>query len=160
MIARGAHLQAIRERGLKLMIGGAERSARVAASDNPAAFAPQDYVICSLKAHQAYQSAPLFASLFGPRTPVVTAMNGIPWWYFYQAERRFGNVHLDSVDPDGRQWNCIGPERAIGCVVDPACEIAEPGVVVHHEFNRFILGEPDGSRSERVEALPSTRSAR
>lgn len=80
-------------------------------------------------------------------------MNGIPWWYFYKAGTRFDDHHLSSVDLGGRQWDCIEPQRAIGCVVDPACEVVAPGVIVHHKFNRFTLGEPDGSRSSRVLAL-------
>jgi 2-dehydropantoate 2-reductase len=150
VIARGAHLAAIRARGLKLIIKGREKIARLAASDDPREFGPQDYVICALKAHQAFESAASFAPLLGPDTAVVTAMNGIPWWYFYKSGDPFEGHHLGSVDPGGRQWNGIQPQRAIGCVVDPACEVLEPGVIVHEEFNRFTLGEPDGTRSERV----------
>ena len=72
-------------------------------------------------------------------------MNGIPWWYFYKAGGAFDGRRLQSVDPGDRQWRAIGPERAIGCVVEPACEVVAPGVIVHHKFKRFILGEPDGS---------------
>jgi 2-dehydropantoate 2-reductase len=91
--------------------------------------------------------------LLGPATAVVTAMNGIPWWYFYESGARFAGHWLDSIDPGGRQWNHIGPKRAIGCVVEPACEVIAPGVIAHHEFNRFILGEPDGTSSARVQDL-------
>jgi 2-dehydropantoate 2-reductase len=150
VVARGAHLKAIQENGLKLVIGGREKLARIAAAEDPGDFGVQDVVICALKAHQAYDSAPAFAPLLGPDTSVLTAMNGIPWWYFYAAGGRFEGHHLDSVDPHGRQWNAIGPGRAIGCVVEPACEVTAPGVVVHHDLNRFIIGEPDGTRSSRV----------
>jgi 2-dehydropantoate 2-reductase len=153
IIARGPHLQAIQERGLKLIIKGREKVADIAATDDPRMFGPQDFVICALKAHQAYDSAASFAPLLGPTTAVLTAMNGIPWWYFYKAGGRFDGYHLQSVDLGGRQWDKIQPQRAIGCVVDPACEVVEPGVIVHHEFNRFTLGEPDGSSSSRVLAL-------
>jgi 2-dehydropantoate 2-reductase len=153
VVARGPHLRAIQKRGLKLVLHGQEKVARVAAYDDPNAFGVQDVVICALKSHQAYESAPLFAPLLGESTSVVTAMNGIPWWYFYKAGGPFEGRHLESVDVGGRQWNSLGPERAIGCVVDPACEVVEPGVVVHEEFNRFTLGEPDGSRSSRVVEL-------
>jgi 2-dehydropantoate 2-reductase len=152
VIARGAHLRAIQQRGLKLLMQGGEKLVRVPASEDPQAFGPQDFVICALKAHQAYDVAPSFAPLLGPETAVVTAMNGIPWWYFYGSGRHDGH-HLASVDPGGRQWNLIGPQRAIGAVVDPACEVVEPGVVAHLEFNRFTLGEPDGRRSPRISAL-------
>jgi 2-dehydropantoate 2-reductase len=158
VVARGPHLRAIQKRGLKLVLHGQEKVARLAAYDDPNAFGVQDVVICALKSHQAYESAPLFAPLLGESTSVVTAMNGIPWWYFFKYDGHksggpFEGRHLESVDVGGRQWNSIGPGRAIGCVVDPACEVIEPGVVVHEEFNRFTLGEPDGSRSNRVVEL-------
>jgi 2-dehydropantoate 2-reductase len=153
VVARGPHLAAIRERGLRLVIEGREKVARLPASDDPCDFAAQDYVICALKAHQAYQSAPAFAPLLGPATAVVTAMNGIPWWYFYAAGGRFDGHRLASVDLDGRQWKHIHPQRVIGCVVEPACEVVAPGVIVHHALKRFTLGEPDGSASNRVLAL-------
>jgi len=150
VVARGAHLKAIQENGLKLVIGGREKLARIAASEDPGDFGEQDVVICALKAHQAYDSAAAFAPLLGPETSVLTAMNGIPWWYFYGVGGRFEGHHLKSVDPHGRQWNAIGPRRAIGCVVEPACEVTAPGVVVHHDLNRFIIGEPAGGLSSRV----------
>ena len=150
VVARGPHLEAIRNHGLKLVIQGREKVARVAAAEDPGVFGAQDVVICALKAHQAYDCAANFAPLLGPATAVLTAMNGIPWWYFYGAGGRFEGHHLQSVDPGGRQWDLIQPQRAIGCVVEPACEVVAPGVVVHHEFNRFTIGEPDGSRSSRV----------
>ena len=156
-IARGPHLEAIRKNGLTLLINGKEKNAKIPASDNPADFGPQDYVICALKAHQSHESAAQFAPLLGPDTAMVTAMNGIPWWYFYKEGSKFEGRHLESVDAGARQWNLIGPERAIGCVVDPACEVIAPGVIEHHEFNRFILGEPDGTESERVKKLDPQR---
>lgn len=153
VIARGAHLEAIQKHGLKLRAHGSEQTIRLPASDDPHAFGTQDFVLCALKAHQAYTAAASFAPLLGPHTAVVTAMNGIPWWYFFRSGGRFENSHPDSVDRGGRQWNAIGPERAIGCVVDPACEVVEPGVILHEKFNKFPLGEPDGTRSARVTAL-------
>lgn len=153
VIARGAHLKAIQERGLTLHIQGREKVARVPADSDPRAFGPQDMVICALKAHQALECAESFAPLFKQDTAVVTAMNGIPWWYFYKSGTRFEGQYLETVDPGGRQWRSIGPQRAIGCVVEPACEVIAPGVIAHHQFNRFIIGEPDGSRTHRVEEL-------
>jgi 2-dehydropantoate 2-reductase len=155
VIARGAHLKAIQERGLTLQIQGREKVANVAADSDPRVFGPQDMVICALKAHQAFENAESFAPLLGPDTAVVTAMNGIPWWYFYKSGGRFEGRSLKTVDPGARQWHCIGPERAIGCVVEPACEVVAPGVIAHRQFNRFIIGEPDGSRSSRVLQLSS-----
>jgi len=153
VIARGAHLQAIRERGLTLESEGHERVARLPASDDPAAFGAQELVICALKAHHAFEEAPRFAPLLGAETAILTAMNGIPWWYFYRAGGALEGRHLDAVDRDGRQWLALGPQRALGCVVDPACEVIAPGVIAHYKFRRFTLGEPDGSRSRRVTAL-------
>jgi 2-dehydropantoate 2-reductase len=150
VVARGAHLKAIQEHGLKLVSHGRDKLARVAAAEDPSVFGVQDVVICALKAHQAYDCAAAFAPLLGPATAVLTAMNGIPWWYFYSAGGRFEGHHLESVDPGGRQWRSIQPGRVIGCVVEPACEVIAPGVIVHHDLNRFIIGEPDGSRSSRV----------
>lgn len=152
-IARGAHLQAIRDKGLTLRIEGEERTARIPASDDPGDFGPQDYVICALKAHQAAKNADTFRPLLGADTAVVTAMNGIPWWYFHKHKGPLEGHQLQSVDPGGRQWRLIGPERAIGCVVDPACEVIAPGIIEHHEFKRFTLGEPDLSHSERIVKL-------
>lgn len=153
VIARGDHLKAIQKRGLILRIAGREKIAQVAADENPRRFGFQDVVISALKAHQANASAPDFAPLLGPSTSVLTAVNGIPWWYFYKSGGRFEGHRLQSVDPAGRQWQFIGPQRAIGCVVEPACEVAEPGVILHRQFNRLIIGEPDGSYSTRVMAL-------
>ncbi|HEY4974071.1 MAG TPA: 2-dehydropantoate 2-reductase, partial [Steroidobacteraceae bacterium] len=156
VIARGEHLQAIRSHGLRLRIGGQQKLARLAASDQPADFAAQDVVICALKAHQAWEQCERFVPLLGPHTSIVTAMNGIPWWYFHQSGGAFEGHHLDAVDLGARQWNAIGPARAIGCVVDPACAVVAPGIIEHHQFKRFTLGEPDGSLSPRVLALSHT----
>jgi len=152
-IARGAHLAAIRDKGLRLRAGGEERVAKCAATDNPAEAGPQDYLIVTLKAHQAYDAAEAMRPMLGPETPVVTAMNGVPWWYFYKLPGRFKNHRLQSVDPGGRQWQTLGPERAIGCVVYPAAEIAEPGIIEHKFGDRFQLGEPDGAFSDRATRL-------
>src|SRR6201988_4309632 len=115
-ISRGGHLAAIRSHGLKLIAGGQTRTVDLPTSDDPAAFGPQDVVICALKAQQAHASASAFAPLLGPRTAVLTAMNGIPWWYFYKERGPLDGHHLESVDPGAAPWNAIGPERALGCV--------------------------------------------
>jgi 2-dehydropantoate 2-reductase len=159
LIARGAHLAAIRKNGLKLLIDGEERVAEMPASDDPAEFGPQDYVIVGLKAHQAWEVAETMAPLLGENTAVVTAQNGVPWWYFHGVQGQFANQRIVSVDPDDRQWNAIGPERAIGCVVYPASEIAEPGVIRHVYGNKFTLGEPDRSQSERCKRLSGAMQA-
>jgi 2-dehydropantoate 2-reductase len=153
VVARGAQLEAIQTRGLTLRIHDEERTARVDATDDPSKLGPQDYVIVALKAHSAPLVVDLMQPLLGPDTAVVTAMNGVPWWYFYALDCPWRDHILQSVDPDGRQWHGIGPERAIGCVVYPATEVVEPGIIQHVSGDRFTLGEPNGEKTERVRAL-------
>lgn len=153
LIARGAHLEAMQKNGLKLLIDGEERLAHPRCTNDPAEVGPQDYVIITLKAPAVPGIVETMQPLLGPETAVVTAVNGIPWWYFYRLEGPWLNRRLESVDPGGKQWDMIGPERAIGCVVYPATEIAEPGVIRHIDGNRFSLGEPSGEKSERIGRL-------
>ena len=153
IVARGPHLQAIRERGLKLLIEGEEKLAQVRATEDPGEIGAQDYVILTLKAHSVAPVVDRMLPLLGPDTAVVTAQNGILWWYFYKLPGPWENERLPIADPGGKIWDGIGPERAIGCVVYPSCEIVEPGVVRHIDGKRFMLGEPDGKKSERVTAL-------
>ena len=159
VIARGPHLAAIRERGLTLLIGDQRKVAHVAATSDPAEAGPQDCVIVTLKAHSLPPVAHQLAPLFGPETSVVTAMNGVPWWYFERLPGPWEGHRIRSVDPDGRIAAAITPERIIGCVVYPACEVVEPGVVRHVEGNRFQLGEIDGSRTPRIQALSQAMGA-
>jgi len=152
-VARGPHLAAMRKNGLTLRIGGEEKNVAVTCTDNPAELGPQDYVILTLKAHSVIAIVDQIMPLLGPKTAIVTAQNGILWWYFHALPGPWENRHLESVDPGGRVWNAFGADRAIGCVVYPSCEIVEPGIVKHIDGNRFMLGEPDGSKSDRVIAL-------
>ena len=157
LISRGANLEAIKHNGLKLIstVDGhdVEWVARMPVSANPADLGVQDYVIIALKSHQAWEVAEQMRPLLGPDTAVVTAQNGIPWWYFHGLEGRFANKHIESVDPQGRQWAVIGPERAIGCTVYPAAEIVAPGVIRHTYGDRYNLGEPNRQITPRVTAL-------
>ena len=153
LIARGPHLQAMQARGLKLLIDGQAHTARPRCIEDPREAGPQDYVIMTLKAHSISAVAGLLEPLLDEDTPVVTAANGIPWWYFYRHKGPFENRRLESVDPGGRIWTAVRPERAIGCVVYAATEIAEPGVVRHIEGNRLMLGEPEGRVSDRTAQL-------
>lgn len=159
VIARGPHLAAIREKGLTLLIGDERKVARVAATSDPAEAGPQDSVIVTLKAHSLPPVAHQLAPLFGPDTSVVTAMNGVPWWYFERQPGPWAGQRIHAVDPEGRIAAAIAPERVIGCVVYPACEVVEPGMIRHVEGNRFQLGEIDGSRSPRVQALSQAMGA-
>jgi 2-dehydropantoate 2-reductase len=153
LIARAAQLAAIRANGLRLIKDGETLVARLPATSDPAELGPQDYVIVALKAHQAWEVADAMRPLLRPDTAVVTAQNGVPWWYFYGFEGQYANLRLESIDPGDRQWNAIGPERAIGCTVYPATEIAEPGVIKHIYGDRFGLGEPNRQETERVRRL-------
>ncbi|MCG8562043.1 MAG: 2-dehydropantoate 2-reductase [Hyphomicrobiales bacterium] len=153
LIARGAHLKAMTENGLKLLMEGEELVAEMPATDDPKTLGPQDTVIVALKAHQAWEVADQMVPLLGPDTAVVTAQNGVPWWYFYGFEGQYANLRIESVDPGDRQWNAIGPERAIGCTVYPAAEIVEPGVIRHIYGNKFGLGEPTREETDRVVRL-------
>lgn len=153
LIARGAHLAAMQKDGLRLRIAGEERCAKPAATDDPAEVGPQDYVFVTLKAHSIPAMAERMKPLLGPETAIVFAVNGVPWWYFHAFPGPLQDTRLESVDPGGRQWDLLGPERAIGCVVYPACEVVEPGIIQHVNGDRFTIGEPDGSRSERIQHL-------
>ena len=157
LVARGPHLEAIRAEGLGLEKDGTTTRYHLPASDRPADLGPQDYVVLAIKAHTIAMIIDDLMPLLGPDTAVVPAVNGLPWWYFHKAQT--GTVldeqPLQSVDPGGRVWAEIGPERAIGCVVYPACEIAAPGLVRHLDGDRFTLGEPSMEQSERVKTLSS-----
>ena len=155
LIARGPHLKAIKENGLKLEINGEMRSFNLNASDDPADFGQQDYVIIALKAHGIIHITESIQPLLGPETAVVSAVNGLPWWYFHKANTNtvLDDKPLISVDPEASIWTKIGPKRAIGCVVYPACEISKPGIITHIEGNRISLGEPSGESTQRIKTL-------
>ncbi len=153
LVARGPHMQAIRANGLTLRMAGESLTQAITCTDDPAELGPQDYVIVTLKAHSVPAVVDQLPSLFHGETAVVMAVNGVPWWYFYDLDGPYRDHQLESVDPGGRQWAVIEPRRAIGCVVYPACEVVEPGVVEHIEGDRFSIGEPTGEKSERVAAL-------
>jgi 2-dehydropantoate 2-reductase len=153
VIARGPHLAAIREKGLTLKSEGETSTVRLPCTDNAAEAGPQDYVIVTLKANGLVPAAPQIAKLMGPDTALVTGINGVPYWYFYGLDSPWRDRVVESVDPGGKLWDILPPRQAIGCVVYPAAEVVEPGVIEHTYGNRFSLGEPDGSKSPRVEAL-------
>ena len=155
IVARGPHLAAIKQNGMILRMNGEEKNYKLKESDDPADLGEQDYVIVTLKAHSVPAIVDTFKPLLGKDTAIVPAVNGLPWWYFYGADTGtpLDNSPIETVDPNGAQWHAFGPERAIGCVVYPACTVPEPGVIEHKYGNRFSLGEPDGSTTERLETL-------
>jgi 2-dehydropantoate 2-reductase len=154
LIARGPHLEAMQARGLRLIDQeGTEHVLNVAASDRPEDFGPQDYVVLSTKAYAAPEAVVAMKPLLGPDTCVVTASNGLPWWYFHKLPGPWEDRRIHMVDPGDAQWNRIGPDRVLGTVLWVSAEILEPGVVRHTFGNRMPLGEPDGTRSDRATAL-------
>jgi 2-dehydropantoate 2-reductase len=154
-IVRGANLDAIRRHGMKLVMGdgSVQVATNVKATNDYAQAGPQDLVILAMKAHQVEDVAEQVPRLLGPNTAVVTMQNGIPYWYFHQHGGALAGSRVHSVDPTGKVGALIPPERVIGCVVYPASELIAPGVVKHIEGDRFPLGEPDGSTSERVQRV-------
>lgn len=153
LVARGPHLKAMRENGLRLRIGDEERVAKVTCTDDPAELGPQDFVFVSLKAHSIPGVVDAMQPLLNDGTSIVTAVNGIPYWYFYRHGNEFEGTTLQTIDPGARQWTALGPERAIGCIVYPATEVVEPGVIQHVYGDKFPLGEPSGEQTERVQQL-------
>ena len=154
-LARGAHLAAMQANGLTLLPakGGDSLTVSIDASDDPADLGQQDVVFLTMKSCAVPDIADSIAPLLGRTTAVVTAYNGLPWWYFYGLDNDFGIPGLASVDPGRKLWQAIGPERAIGCVVYPAATVESPGVVRHVFGDRFTLGEPDGAESARLVAI-------
>lgn len=153
VIARGPHLAAIRQKGLTLKSQGSSTTVHLPCSDNAGDVGSQDYVFVTVKANALAAAAPAIRQLMDAHTALVTGINGIPYWYFYDFPGPWRDRHIESVDPGGRLWTLLPPKHVIGCIVYPAAEVVEPGVIEHTYGNRFSLGEPDGSQSARVNAL-------
>lgn len=153
LVARGGHLEAMRNNGVKLLINGEERVAKVRATDDPSELGPQDYVFIALKAHSVPSVVDKMRPLLGNNTSVVTAVNGVPYWYFHKHGGALENRTLETIDPAGRQWEVLRPERALGCIVYPATEVVAPGVIQHIYGDKFPIGEPSGEITPRVTAL-------
>ena len=154
-IDQGAHLAAIRERGLKLISpdGGAHVVDNVTATDRLEDVGPQDLVILAVKAHYLESVAPRIPALLGPETAILTVQNGIPWWYFHKHGGAFDGRRLDSLDPTGVLGKNIDGDRIIGCIVNAAAEVTEPGVIRHVEGDRMPIGELDGKETERAQKI-------
>jgi 2-dehydropantoate 2-reductase len=158
LVARGPHLDALRTRGLTLAAGEGHRTFRLPATDEPAAVGPRDCVVLAVKAPAVPAAVAAMAPLLGPATTVVPVLNGIPWWYGHGMPGDPGP--LDSVDPGGLAWQALDRGRILGCVTHAAASVPEPGVVRHAAGERFVLGEPDGSRSARLAGIAAAfRSA-
>jgi 2-dehydropantoate 2-reductase len=159
LIARGAHLQAMQQQGVRVLSRRGDFSARPHATDDWDAVASADVVFVALKANSLTEAAPRLGSLLRPDAGVIWAQNGLPWWYFQSLPGEWGNTRLESVDPGGKIAGAIGPEHNIGCVVYCSTEITKPGVIRHTEGTRFTIGEPDGSVSARCQAISAAFAA-
>jgi len=152
MVARGAHLQAVRERGLRFISPDDDYTVQLQATDRPQELGPQDLVVTTLKAQSLPGVADGIAALLGSDTPIVYAANGVPWWFFHGMGGAHDGHRLDRLDPGGRLWDGLGVERAIGCVIRSPNEVVEPGVVrCFSASSRFILGEPGAADSPRLQ---------
>ncbi|MGA1857753.1 2-dehydropantoate 2-reductase [Azospirillum sp. 11R-A] len=161
LLARGAHLAAIRERGLTVQTPKGTLSSRPQASDDAGDLGHQDMVIVTVKGHGLPALASSFPALCGPDTLVVAAQNGIPWWYLHGAGNGVTAEPLEVVDPGGALWVAIGPERIAACVIEvlPA-RIVEPGVVAHSAMPVLAFGGPrPGDHAEKLAALAASFNA-
>jgi ketopantoate reductase len=154
VIDRGAHLAAIRSKGLHLhWHDGTIWKANVKAFDKAADAGEQELVVLGVKAYDLHRVAQDIHHLFGPDTVVMTVQNGIPWWYFQKEGGRFDGRRLESLDPSGVLSEAIHADRILGCVAYPAAAISAPGVIHHVEGDRFPVGDLDGTESERAKRV-------
>jgi 2-dehydropantoate 2-reductase len=155
VVARGATLKALQEHGLRLQEGAQTLAANVKASASPADLGVQDLVVVAVKAPAMAEVAKSIRPLLGPDTIVLTAMNGVPWWFFQGFGGSYQGTRLKAVDPDGSIAEAVPAKHIIGCVVHASCALKEPGFVQHHFGNKLIIGEPSGAKSQRVLQLAS-----
>ncbi len=153
VVARGAHLTAIRDQGLRIRSEGEESAVPVRADSDPAKLGAQDSVIVSVKGQSLPEVARGIGPLLGPDTSVVTAMNGVPWWFFDKLEFGDGKLRLESLDPGGAIARAIPTERVVGCVIHLAASTPEPGLISHSMGRRLILGEPGGKNTHRTQRI-------
>jgi len=155
VVARGANLTAIRAQGLRVRTAASGETlvARVAADSDPAKLGQQDYVIVAVKAQSLPEVAASIGPMLGADTSVVTAMNGVPWWFFDRLKFGDGRLRLQSLDPGGRLSSAMPTARIVGCVIHLAASTPEPGLVSHNMNNKLILGEPGGANTARTSAL-------
>ena len=156
VVARGATLSALQQHGLRLIEGGVTHAVKVTASEQPADLGVQDLVVVAVKGPAMASVAAHIAPLLNPQTIVLTAMNGVPWWFCDGLGRDFAGKRLKSIDPDGAIAAAIPTAQTVGCVVHASCLIEAPGVIRHHQGNGLIVGEASGQASERVKTLTAT----
>jgi len=150
VVARGAHLTAIRGKGLRIRSDGKESAYPVQADSDPAKLGPQDTVVVAVKGQSLPAVARGIGPLLGSATAIVTAMNGVPWWFFDRLKFGDGKLRLESLDPGGTLSRAMPTERIVGCVIHLAASTPEAGVISHNMGRRLILGEPGGRNTERT----------
>jgi 2-dehydropantoate 2-reductase len=159
VVARGAHLEAIRRSGLRVRSNGALESFSVRADSDPARLGPQDYVLVTVKAQSLTDVAQTITPLLGRDTSIVTAMNGVPWWFFDRLAFGNGRERLESLDPGGKLARAMPTERLVGCVIHLAASTPEPGLISHNMGRRLIVGEPGGRNTERTARIADALKA-
>lgn len=153
LVARGPHLAAMEANGLTLKQGGETFTVRPRVTSNPKTFGPQEFVIVAVKAHALPLVLDQIQPLLGKDTAILFAQNGLPWWYFYKHGGPFDGRRIESVDPGGKIWERLGPERALGSVVWQAAEMEAPGVIAHAYGDRLPIAEPSGEKTARAMLL-------
>ena len=153
VLARGKQLAAIKARGLTLLVGGQRLTASVRASDDPAALGPHDMVVLALKAYSLAPIAPRLKPLLTPDSVIVPVQNGVPWWYFYKEGGVLDGTRLTTIDPDGALWAALDPRQVVGAVTYAGATVPEPGVIDLSYDEVKVFGEPDGSRSARLDRV-------
>ena len=153
VVARGAHLTSILAKGLRIAFDGIESQIRINATNDPSRLGPQDYVIVAVKGQSLPEVAAGIAPLLGDETSIVTAMNGVPWWFFDRLAYGGGKLHLDTLDPGGALASAMPTDRIVDCVVHLAASTPEPGLIRHNMGKRLILGEPGGRNTARTQGI-------
>ena len=159
VLARGAALAAIKENGLQLIEGGETQEAKVHAAASATELETSDLLVIAVKAPGLRDAAVSVASLIGPNTIVLTAMNGVPWWFLDRADRPLLGTQLTTIDPTGEIAKSIPASSVVGCVVHAACSVDAPGVIRHKMGARLIIGEPSGGLTPRLKALHDALAA-
>ena len=159
VVARGAHLDAIRRSGLRVRSNGAVESFSVRAENDPASLGPQDCVLVTVKAQSLTGVAETIGPLLGAETSVVTAMNGVPWWFFDRLRFGNGKERLETLDPGGKLARAMPTDRIVGCVIHLAASTPEPGLISHNMGRKLILGEPGGKNTARTKGVADALKA-
>ena len=153
VVARGAHLDAIRRSGMRVRSNSGVDSFRIKAESDPRELGPQDYVLVTVKAPSLTDVAQSIGPLLGPGTSIITAMNGVPWWFFDRLRFGNGRERLESLDPGGKLSRAMPTERLVGCVIHLAASTPEPGLVSHNMGRKLIVGEPGGKNTARTKRI-------